>query len=176
MSNTEKDELREIPGFPGYFASSRGRIFSSRTGRMVELKARLHKGYLHVFAKTGIGRHTKKKMPVHRLVLLAFKGYPPSAEHESRHLNGDALDNRESNLAWGTAKENAADQERHGTAVWLRRGSAHPAAKLTESDVLAIRREARGGTSHAALAARFGVSASHVGDIVAERAWQHLRA
>jgi hypothetical protein len=65
------------------------------------------------------GVRTTKK--VHRLVLEAFVGPAPEGAL-TRHLNGDCRDNRLENLAWGTAAENAADMETHGTR---RRGEAH---------------------------------------------------
>ncbi|EKI6056738.1 hypothetical protein PF347_002279 [Salmonella enterica] len=52
---------KDIPGFPGYFASEDGYIFSNRTGQLKQLTARVHKGYLHVHVKYGYGRQTVKK-------------------------------------------------------------------------------------------------------------------
>ncbi|MGL5880995.1 MAG: HNH endonuclease signature motif containing protein [Xenococcaceae cyanobacterium] len=51
---------------------------------------------------------------VHRLMALTFLGSPPTPFHQVRHLNGDPTCNKIENLAWGTAKENAADRVRHG--------------------------------------------------------------
>lgn len=68
-------------------------------------------GYLTVRLTGTTGRH---KVKVHRIVCLAFHGLPPTWKYEVRHLNGDKLDNRPSNLAWGTQLDNAADRERHG--------------------------------------------------------------
>lgn len=43
---------------------------------------------------------------------------------EVRHLDGDKRNTAPSNLVWGTARENAADRERHGrTARGLRNGA-----------------------------------------------------
>lgn len=48
---------------------------------------------------------------VHRLVLHAFKGPPPSDEASyARHLNGSASCNFYTNLAWGTLEDNAFDK------------------------------------------------------------------
>jgi len=52
---------------------------------------------------------------VHRLVLEAFAGPRPFPDAVARHLNGNHLDNRAMNLAWGTQQENIADKFRHGT-------------------------------------------------------------
>ena len=54
---------------------------------------------------------------VHRMVLEAFVGPPPSGEHECAHWNGDRSDNRLENLRWATPRENKDDARRHGTLV-----------------------------------------------------------
>ncbi len=56
----------------------------------------------------------RKRVAVHRLVALNFIGLPPFAGAEVRHLDGNHLNPRWDNLAWGTRKENSADRERHG--------------------------------------------------------------
>ena len=56
----------------------------------------------------------RKKFKVHRLVCRAFHGEPPSEHHEVRHLDGNPLNNRAENLAWGTRSENAQDRVKHG--------------------------------------------------------------
>ena len=50
---------------------------------------------------------------VHHLVLEAFRGRRP-LKHEGAHCNGQHHDNRLSNLAWKTVKENSDDAFRHG--------------------------------------------------------------
>jgi hypothetical protein len=52
---------------------------------------------------------------VHSLVAAAFLG-PRPADMEVRHIDGDSLNNRLSNLAYGTHAENGLDRRRHGTA------------------------------------------------------------
>ena len=60
----------------------------------------------------------QKTRDVHRLVLEAFVGPKPDGL-VTRHLNGDRLDNRLENLAYGTYSENMADNLRHGTHSML---------------------------------------------------------
>lgn len=50
---------------------------------------------------------------LHSLVCEAFNGIPEPGEM-CRHLNDDKNDNRPSNLEWGTAKDNSADQRING--------------------------------------------------------------
>ncbi|ATN90865.1 HNH endonuclease [Gordonia phage Lysidious] len=53
-------------------------------------------------------------MDVHTAVLTAFVGPRPDG-HEACHSNGDATDNRLTNLRWDTRSENNFDRVRHGT-------------------------------------------------------------
>lgn len=88
-----------------------------------------------------------------------------------RHLNGDAMDNRPRNLAWGTKKENAEDSAAHGTRT---RGSRHWKAVLTADEVRAIRAARAGGASGPAIAQRFGITKGHVYSIANRRIWTWL--
>lgn len=167
-------EIRPIPGYPGYYAAEDGTIISTRTEPPKVLSTQLHKGYLHLNVKTGLGRNTKKKEPVHKLVLLAFHGPKPSGEFQGRHLNGDSLDNHYTNLSWGTPSENTRDAMVHGTHVCLRRGEEHVASRLTESEVREIHSLANQGMPQRLIADRFGVHQKHVSDIKLQRTWKHL--
>jgi hypothetical protein len=167
--------MKEIPGYPGYFATEDGKIISTRTIPTKLLTQRIHKGYYHVFVKTGTGRHTKKKMPVHQLVLMAYRG--PKQDHlVCRHLNGNPLDNHIDNLVWGTVAENVQDSIKHGTAAFIRIGEQHPRAKLTEEEVLTIKRLVDSGVSETDLAERFNVTKKHINNIKNGRARSHLGA
>ena len=154
--------MKEIPGFSGYYASQDGHIYSIRTGEMKELSQRIHKGYLHVFVKKGIGRDTKVKMPVHQLMLLTYKGEKETPDLMCRHLDGDAMNNSINNLKWGTAKENVMDSIKHGTAVCLRLGEQHPRTQMKESQVLLIKKLIQLGLSNKEIGTHIGISTSTV--------------
>lgn len=109
-------------------------------------------------------------VPVHRLVLEAFVG-PRRAGRQARHLNGDRYDNRLENLAWGTAKENAADKVRHGTQ---RRGELVHTALLAEADVRVILDRLVRGDKHVTIADDFGVTADAVARIHRGDNWRHV--
>jgi hypothetical protein len=64
----------------------------------------------------------RKHIAVHVLVALHHLPPRPSPDHEVRHLDGDKSNRCAENLAWGTARENAADRERHGRTS---RGQSH---------------------------------------------------
>lgn len=76
------------------------------------------------------------------------------------YRNGDRSDVRPSNLKWVAAS----------TLIKCPRGAARKTAKLSEADVAAIR---KGKTSHQDMAHHYGVSAAHIADIRAGRAWGH---
>ena len=78
----------------------------------------------------------------------------------------------------GTALDNARDREvrhRQDHLASVIRGSGHANAKLTEHEVLEIRRRyAAGEADQYVLAQRFGISQQHISDIVRRKRWAHL--
>ena len=119
------ENWRPIPTFEGlYEASDRGRVWSvlreTATGRFVGgqfLKEDLNdpRGYVRARLKRPEARR-QQHFSVHRLVLWAFTGENP-ADLDTRHLDGNPRNNSLTNLAFGTASENAHDRVRHGTWV-----------------------------------------------------------
>lgn len=113
-----------VPGYEGFYeVSDFGRVRSlprktrnGCPGRI--LKPGLSSGHLTV--ALSIDRQ-KKSFLVHRLVVLAFIGPPPSPEYEVCHNDGDPLNNTLDNLRWGTRSDNLLDSVRHGTHVWASR-------------------------------------------------------
>ena len=157
--------LRPIPGFPGYLAGPDGEIVSTRVQPATRLAARMHKGYLHVSVRGGTGKSARRKMPVHQLVLLAYEGPKPFPQAVTRHLDGDALNNRPGNLAWGTVSENIADSIRHGTAICLRRGAEHPRTRLLDEDLRAIRAACDDGETYSAVGRAFRIDPAYASRI-----------
>lgn len=171
---------RAIPGFGGWYeASSRGRIRS--VDRVVEkmhgsgvimhqkYKGRLlnptcDDGYLRVQLSVNKKRSF---IGVHRLVLLAFSGGAEDGQ-VGRHLNGNTLDNRPENLAWGSHLDNMADRKAHGN---YQQGEGHPMAKLKEGDVLQIRNSTESGV---ALSKKYRVGTSHISRIKRNQNWVHI--
>lgn len=129
--------VKAIPGFDGYFASADGRIWRemrdpNRAGLWRELGGRLKKGKR--YRKVNLQwRGRKVTEAVHRLVLLAWRGPPPSDAHESRHLDGDGLNNAIENLEWSTHVDNVADQLRHGTRL---SGDLHPMSRAQRNALM----------------------------------------
>lgn len=88
------ERWRDVPGYGGaYVASSCGRIWSRRKGRLLKPSV-AGAGYLRVGLPAGSGRTTSGY--VHRMVCAAFHGAPASGE-EVRHLDGDPKNNHAGN-------------------------------------------------------------------------------
>lgn len=116
------EEWRPIRGYEGaYEVSNHGRvrsldhIISYANGHDRPTKGRVLTPWItrrYLTVRLGAGRRTY----VHTFVCEAFHGPRPEPEWQVRHLNGDCLDNRAENLAWGTCSENHLDKRAHGTA------------------------------------------------------------
>lgn len=114
------EEWKSIPDFPGYEASSLGRIKRLDRGygnyRGDRIVAPDYDGRGVWVRKDGKSKH----FSIAYLVLLAFEGPPPGhygkfrGDIVARHLDDDFLNNLPSNLAWGTAVDNMADAYRNG--------------------------------------------------------------
>lgn len=98
----------------GIEVSDRGDLRDQSTGRLLDVPAYRTKASGPPFYRRFRGRY------VHHLVLEAFVGPRPHGM-QCRHINGNSLDNRLKNLAWGTPSEDNYDRVRHGTHQHSRR-------------------------------------------------------
>jgi hypothetical protein len=161
---------------PGYWVTELGRVFSAGTNwrgyglRQLKAIPNSH-GYLRVRVVKPYGVRTS--VFVHKLVAEHFVGPRPSPAHEVRHLNGDQVDNRAKNLAWGTQQDNADDRERHGRTA---RGEHNGFAKLTTKQVRVIRYASAMGSSQRDIARRVGVSQRTVGRVLHKETWASVEA
>jgi hypothetical protein len=139
-----------VPTHPGYWANRDGRLRGPRAHVLRPM--RKVGGHLYVLTHN----RRPRTLFVHRAVLLAFMGNPPDPTMECRHLDGDPSNNALINLAWGTRLENCHDKQVHGTE---RHGEEKPDARLTVTQVIAIREDERSsrivgrqyGVSHTAI-------------------------
>jgi len=123
------------------------------------------RGYWAVYLTTPKGQ---RQRAIHVMVCQAFVG-PQPENAVCRHLNDNRDENQHSNLAWGTRSENAQDAIRNGRMPCRER---HGRAKLTSESVAAIVRAWKEGARPIDLAAIYGVSDSHIGNLVRGKRWK----
>jgi HNH endonuclease/NUMOD4 motif len=184
VSNTDSTEIwKPIPDMDGYEASSIGRIrsvdryvkHSCGSGKVLRrgqiLKIKIEKfGYARVpinCASTGKGKMIKT---VHSLVCAAFIGPRPDGLHIN-HINNVRHDNRIVNLEYVTPRQNCQHRKVHGTyPIGVNNGRS----KLTEADVLEIRRKIEDGVSQYSLSKHYGVTQTQVSWIKLRKSWTHI--
>ena len=102
---------------------------------------------------------------------------PP--EIQTRHIcpgEPNRLCVNPAHLTFGSHADNMRDRNEAGRQA-RQKGVDHGGAKLTEEQVLEIRRRyAAGGVSQQALGDEFGVAQHTISDIVRRRYWTHLEA
>lgn len=153
----------DIEGYP-YQVSSLGRV---RRNNGNTLKTRIHQGYEVV----NLSKHNRKRtFSVHCLVATAFHGSRPQGK-QARHLDGNSLNNRETNLVWGTCLENARDKILHGTSG---RGTTHYGAKLNDQIVTIILEGLKAGHSQLSLSREYGVRQGTISAIALGKTWVHV--
>lgn len=130
---------------------------------------RLAAGYAAVSMTPDDGS-AKVQCSLHVLVLTSFVGPRPSGM-VACHNNGIKIDNRLSNLRWGTYSSNELDKREHGTAVIGERNSQHV---LTVSGIRQIRRMLTVGVPKAQIAKQFGVTPTTIGHIARGRTWSQV--
>ena len=113
---------------------------------------------------------TKKQFGVHRLVAQHFIPNPYNKPFVN-HINCVKTDNNVENLEWVTEKENVKHAKENGL---YHKGEEHYRTKLTEKDVIAIRRLGVVRTQ-TELAKCFNVQPSTIGKIVRRERWKHIQ-
>lgn len=181
ITQIELEEWRDIEGYEGvYQVSNQGRVRG--LDRMVRGRRapRIARGrvlrpgttdrdYLMV-SLCREGKCASKR--VNRLVLLAFVD-PVPGKPECNHIDTVKANNRAGNLEWSTRKENM----RHAYANGLvprpaQDGERNNNSKLTASIVQEMRElYATGKHTQKQLGLQFGISSSHVSDVLRGRRW-----
>lgn len=169
-------EYRDIPGFVGYRVGSDGSVWSRRNpnGRGLvsswrKLKPLSRNGYLFVSLAPLDG--PRKKLSLHRLILEVFVGRCPAGMEACHYPDDDRHNNRLENLRWDTKKANHQDRREHGK---IPMGVKHYRARLSEANVVDIRRRRKAGETLVSLATEFGVTKECILAIYKRRIWKHV--
>lgn len=167
-----------IPGYPAYAITRDGKVWSRHvrggSGKRFlgtkwnqKIPFVSSRGHLRVeLYENGKPR----KFLVHRLVLDAFCG-PCPVGLECCHRDGNPKNNRIDNLRWDTAVANWRDKRLHGRATV---GMRQSQAKLTDSDVVLIRKIRADGKLLKTIAEMFDVSIATIGRITTGKNWTHV--
>ena len=162
---------KKIPIGDSYYARADGFIVSKKFGKTRVMAQSLNKQNGYYSVRLGYEINKYKTYYVHKLVMLAFVGDVPK-DKEVRHFDGDKSNNSSSNLSYGTRLENHSDKIRHGTSG---KGVKNSMAKLTDEEVLAIRKKyVNGKYGYVRLGKEFGVSPMNIKRIIKREMWQHI--
>jgi hypothetical protein len=164
--------VRPVDGYPGYFVSCEGRVFSTRPingkgnkeSAPRELKPLLSSCGRYFQFSTGGGTGKRKRILIHRAVAAAFIGPCPEG-CEVSHKDGNSHNNHASNLEYKTHRDNEKMKKLHGTCS---AGEGNSMAKLTDEQVREIIERVKSGKRGTArrVAREFGISESHVSTLV----------
>lgn len=167
---------RELVGRKGPRPRDVGERFWAKVAKRGETEcwewqgSRSRKNY-GLFFMPGRGRNGGKDY-AHRVAYVLSTG--PIADGEIiMHICDNPPCCNPSHLVAGTRVDNNLDRDGKGRAGWLS-GEASPSAKLTESDVIEIRRLAAEGVSQFILADQFGVQQPQISRIVRRKSWRYL--
>ena len=170
---------KRIPNFSRYEASNLGRLRSTNyknSGKTKVLKPAIAKdGYYQTMLQNDEGKY--KSWKVHKFITLAFYGPPPEGL-EVNHIDGVKSNNNIDNLEYCTHQENV-QHAFDNNLMKPKKGSTNGMAKLTEQDVREIREYVEANRPYygrKALAEKYGVSDSHIKDVISGRRgiWSHI--
>jgi hypothetical protein len=162
VTHTEGLPADAVPlkGFPGYYATRCGFIWSTRQTPCGRRLSGVPTTYGHLSVRPVDEHGVQRSILVHRLVLTAFRGAPPDGRPLCLHNDGDPTNNALDNLRWGSPSDNTQDSIRHGT-LSNRKISPEDAVDIFTSDA-----------TSSDLAKRYGLTRAHVMDIRRGRRWQ----
>lgn len=175
-----KEKWLPIPFAKGYEVSNLGSVRSFRRSIRMgygfgtksvivkeprSLRLYNNRGYLYV-KLSGV----RSPSSISRLVLLAFVG-PCLIGEQCAHLDGDKLNNKLTNLAWMSAKENNSHKLMHGTA---QKGERASRAKLNNNSIKQIKALKATGIYSKVIAKSFGVTPSTIDKIIRGESWSHV--
>lgn len=164
---------RPVPGYEGlYEVSNQGRVRSfHKSIKNPEIPRILAPGNVRGYRQIVLRKDGKNASGlVHRLVAMAFIGPPPTPDHQINHKDFDKSNNVPENLEWVTSAENVIYSK---DVIPRNRGEANH-SKLTEKQVIDLRKRRLMGETYPSLSARFKVSENTCWMIVHYRKWAHV--
>jgi len=170
IPTNDKELWKPIKGYPKYYISNQGRIWSEHTKQFIRphLRNKKEDSYLKVGLTNEEG---PKTLVYHRLLAEAFI---PNPENKCcvNHKDGNKLNNNLDNLEWVTYSENSIHAVETGLSPI---GSDRTTAILSDDDILEIAEELKKGKrSFSSIARDYNVDSSTIRHIYNKRNWSHL--
>lgn len=174
------DEWRPVVSCEGYEVTAEGkvrsvdRVIMRSNGRPCPRRGKVLKPWIDPHGYYRIEVAGKRGIFVHVMVAEAFIGRKPEGM-QVNHKDCNKQNNHVFNLEYVTPSENCKHAYDNGLfKLYRQRGSNHPNAKLTESDVVAMFHLRANGESQQSIGKKFGISQTIVGDILRRERWQHV--
>jgi hypothetical protein len=134
-----QEEWRTVEGFPDYRVSDLGRVMSLKGKQPKILQPYLNGRGDYPYPSVTLRQDGRKQIrTVHSLVAEAFIGPRPDGL-EVRHLNGDPMDSRASNLSFGSHADNMQDRLAHGRHPMANKTHCKRDHEFTDDNTLVYR-------------------------------------
>ncbi len=181
--NMENEVWKPVKGYEGYYeVSSHGRVRTiDRVIDKSDGTTQRRRGKISALGTDKNGYHTlslwkegkAEFFRVARLVAIAFIENPEN-KPTVNHINGIKDDDKVSNLEWSTYSENM--QHAYDTRLNINpKGEEHHLVKLTDLDVVEIRRLYESGElNQMKLAEKYNVRQPTISRIIHRKRWKHI--
>lgn len=177
--------FKEIPGWPGYLASSEGKVYSIKIpgGRGMldynnphEVIGRVCKRGNRVIHRVGLrdGSHKKYMLSVPRLVWMAFNNVPHIPDgYIIDHIDCNTLNNIPENLQCITYSENTKRAYKNIRTAFTN-GAINGRTVLTIQKVGSILRDYAKGLTKSQIYRKYSISQAQARRIINRQAWKYL--
>ena len=119
-------------------------------------------------------RFNEKNHTYYVYEIIAFVGGLDLLNKEVNHIDGDKSNNKISNLECVTSLENLKHARENDLGCGFKNGNSHHNTRLTEEDVLKIRKLHDEGYSQVKLSEMYNVHVSGINRIVKRINWKHI--
>lgn len=166
-------KIENIDGYPGYYVTPRGHVYSKKSGKWVKRKLNPQTtGRLQVRLISCTGRSVM--VQVSRLVALAYLPNPHNKPCVC-HRDNNKSNNRVDNLYWGTHQENMDQRNREGRCGSKPHYGDSKLSKLTDSErieIIELYRE--GNISMWKLSKIYGVGPCAIYKVIHSKHWNEV--
>ena len=176
--------FKEIPNWPGYLASSEGKIFSVKIpgaqgmldyNNPHEMVPRVQKSGNRLHSRVGLrnGTGIKKMLPVSRLVWSAFNNASIPDGYVIDHIDCNPLNNIPENLQCTTYSENTKRAYKN-TRTAFTNGAINGKTVLDTQTVGQILLDHREGLTQGQIVEKYGISQAQVRRVINGESWKYI--